>query len=487
MARSMASVRWRSVTPMESVEKTMNMAASMETAPPMYERKRMLSMCLSMSLRLSRAVLIFSGGDCLAMIGFHRAAKASASTLGLRSIRTVVSSPSFFRSFCNVRSGTYMVCWSVAMIAGLWTTPVTFSFSGAGVAGSRMKSPTPAFSSVDASWSITAKSPLSPLTRPPPPGGSILSNWISASCGSFTPISVAVRSSWPGIGLPLISTRPVSLSKRPTANFTSRSRLSASTMPSLMFPCWPTSRPTLMSVEPMNSLKYRMTAASAEEYPLVTAMTRLTERPMASTVRISRALREKREETVILETAIWNWWAVPTLCAEAFLISHRQFLRAASVVSGEAVDQLAIAHHRHLLRKRRDGRLMGNHHNCLSVNRAQIAEQLADALARGRIEIPRRLVGKDHGWITDQRAADGDALLLAAAHHVGPVMAAMREAERRQQFLGLHIDATAVLAIEHQRQGDIVAGGKGGDEIERLKNQADAATAKEGQFTVGHG
>src|SRR5258706_6428056 len=125
-----------------------------------------------------------------------------------------------------------------------------------------------------------------------------------------------------------------------------------------------------------------MTAASAEEYPLVTAMTRLTESPMARTVRISRALREKREETVILETAMSSIFQTGgchayvllsmLLNPQALLIPHRQFLRAAGVVRGKSVDQFAIAHHRHFLRKSSNRWLMGHHHNGLAMNRAQI-------------------------------------------------------------------------------------------------------------------
>src|SRR2546427_11339728 len=136
-------------------------------------------------------------------------------------------------------------------------------------------------------------------------------------------------------------------------------------------------------------------------------MTRLTESAMASTVRISRALREKREETVILETAMWNWWAVPTLRSERLLISHRQFLRAGGLAGWETVDQLAIFHDRHFLREGGDRRLVRDHDNRLSVKRAQIAKQLVNTLAGSRIQIPRRLIGEHDGRHHAHRRGSG--------------------------------------------------------------------------------
>ncbi len=45
---------------------------------------------------------------------------------------------------------------------------------------------------------------------------------------------------------------------------------------------------------------------------------------------------------------------------------------------------------------------------------AELAEELEDHLAGVRVEVAGRFVGEDDLGIVDQRAGDGDALLLAA-------------------------------------------------------------------------
>ena len=72
--------------------------------------------------------------------------------------------------------------------------------------------------------------------------------------------------------------------------------------------------------------------------------------------------------------------------------------------------QLALVRHQH------------HGHTALAIERADGGHDLERGL---RIEIAGRLVGQHDGRIIDQRAGDGDALLLAAGELVGLVALAV--------------------------------------------------------------
>ena len=59
----------------------------------------------------------------------------------------------------------------------------------------------------------------------------------------------------------------------------------------------------------------------------------------------------------------------------------------------------------------------------------ELAEELEHLAARGLVEVAGRLVGEDQGRVGDQRAGDGDALLLAAGQLGRLVVDAVAEAE----------------------------------------------------------
>src|SRR5439155_11125589 len=66
----------------------------------------------------------------------------------------------------------------------------------------------------------------------------------------------------------------------------------------------------------------------------------------------------------------------------------------------------------------------------------QVLQQAEDALARGRVQAPRRLVGKDQPGSVCQGTRDRDLLLLAAREATGSRPAAFFKADEREQVAG---------------------------------------------------
>ena len=113
----------------------------------------------------------------------------------------------------------------------------------------------------------------------------------------------------------------------------------------------------------------------------------------------------------------------------------------------------------------------------------EVAEKLADGFAVGGVEVAGGLVGQEHGGVGDEGSADGDALLFAAGHDVGAVLAAVGEAEAVEELV--HFSVEVGLLVEHEGEGDVFPGGEGGDEVEGLEDEADLAAAEEGEVVVG--
>ena len=56
---------------------------------------------------------------------------------------------------------------------------------------------------------------------------------------------------------------------------------------------------------------------------------------------------------------------------------------------------------------------MSHQHQCSAGVRVHLEEQLSDPGASRRIEIARRLVSKEYGWLRHERPRERDTLLLA--------------------------------------------------------------------------
>src|SRR6266566_9577915 len=63
------------------------------------------------------------------------------------------------------------------------------------------------------------------------------------------------------------------------------------------------------------------------------------------------------------------------------------------------------------------------------------SEQSPDAMARGRIEVARRLVAQDDTRARDESTGDGDALHLAPRQLAGLVLSAVQQIDQREDAL----------------------------------------------------
>jgi len=108
-----------------------------------------------------------------------------------------------------------------------------------------------------------------------------------------------------------------------------------------------------------------------------------------------------------------------------------------------------------------------------------LEHQLDDFGAGRLVEIAGRLVGDEDRRIGHQRTRECDALLLTAGQLCRIVVAALRKADCRELTRGALLRIGC--ADELKRHSDILERRHGGNEVERLKHNADIAAAKPSQ------
>lgn len=113
-----------------------------------------------------------------------------------------------------------------------------------------------------------------------------------------------------------------------------------------------------------------------------------------------------------------------------------------------------------------------------------LLEQLEDVCGVVRVEVTGGFVGQQQGGTVHQRAGDGGALHLAAAELVGKGAGAFREADQVEQLRRPHAGFADAVAAEEQGQFDIFDRGHGGEEIEKLEDDAEAFAAVSGEGGV---
>jgi hypothetical protein len=73
--------------------------------------------------------------------------------------------------------------------------------------------------------------------------------------------------------------------------------------------------------------------------------------------------------------------------------------------------------------------------------------------AAARVEIAGRFIGQEHRRLVDQRAGDGDALLLATGKLIGIMVGAVSESddfERAHRLLALHRTSQMIVRVPHR-------------------------------------
>src|SRR5438477_8874503 len=130
--------------------------------------------------------------------------------------------------------------------------------------------------------------------------------------------------------------------------------------------------------------------------------------------------------------------------------------------------------------------IVRHHHDCLSERLVERGEQTEHVFGALAIEISRGLVGHDDLRIGDDRARDGDALLLAAGELAGSVVGAIREVDQLER----EIDASLALRFrersEEERQLDVLRRRQHRHQVVELEDEPDVAGPPGGPSALPH-
>src|SRR4051812_33201072 len=99
-------------------------------------------------------------------------------------------------------------------------------------------------------------------------------------------------------------------------------------------------------------------------------------------------------------------------------------------------DDTTVAQADHPLRSRSETAIVRHEHDRRARFAIDRLEQLDDASARVTIEITCWLVSEENAWCIDERAGDGDALLLAAGELRRKVVKAVAEPDAAKELDG---------------------------------------------------
>ena len=151
-----------------------------------------------------------------------------------------------------------------------------------------------------------------------------------------------------------------------------------------------------------------------------------------------------------------------------------------AVVHGNALidSEMAVDEFDAAIRLLRDVRVVGDHEDGVA-SAVEFAEEADDDFFVGLIEIAGGLVGKDELGLIDERAGDGDALLLAAGKLRRKMGEAMAEADALESFGGLVLVGDAVEVL---REHDIFERAEIRNEVELLEDETDFLSAVADEF-----
>src|SRR5262245_35666696 len=199
--------------------------------------------------------------------------------------------------------------------------------------------------------------------------------------------------------------------------------------------------------------------------PSVMATTAITEETpirIPSTVRKERSLLA-RSDANAMRTASENGMSGPPLVAL----------------------DLAVADVDRPVRVLGDVALVGDDDDGVAVL-VKLLEQPHDLLARGRVQVPRGLVGEQDRGAHDQGAGDGHALALPAGQLVRLVRDARAEVDHLQGLARLLEPLLLGEPRVDERELDVVERGRAGQQVEGLEDEPDLAVADGGKVVVVH-
>jgi len=118
---------------------------------------------------------------------------------------------------------------------------------------------------------------------------------------------------------------------------------------------------------------------------------------------------------------------------------------------------------------------MRHHDDRFALFLVQGFQQIKNFISGLAIEITRRFVAEQDGWIGDDRAGDADTLLFTARELARVVIETMRESDRRKGEFHLLAALLGRESSEEQGQIDISRRRENGQEIVHLEDESHVA------------
>src|SRR5438067_2130237 len=128
---------------------------------------------------------------------------------------------------------------------------------------------------------------------------------------------------------------------------------------------------------------------------------------------------------------------------------------------------------------------MGDHDDGLALA-MKLFEEAEDFFGGGAIEVSGGLIGEKDRGLGDERAGDGDALLLAAGKLVGAVLDSIAEADGLEGLLCVATAVPPAGAGVDEGELDVFEGGEAWEELEGLEDEADQLIANAREGTAAH-
>ena len=175
---------------------------------------------------------------------------------------------------------------------------------------------------------------------------------------------------------------------------------------------------------------------TALEEPLPTAIRTITE---ATPIVMPRIVRPERSLFAVMPPQAIRSVSRPIIAEPRRRVVGGLLLQrnggAVVHADGAAVlDHAAVAERDHALGLLGDVGLVGDQHDRAAFL-VEAREDPQHLLGGARVEVAGRLVGEDHRRVGDERARDGDALLLAAGELGGLVVEPLRHPDRGERLV----------------------------------------------------
>ena len=167
-----------------------------------------------------------------------------------------------------------------------------------------------------------------------------------------------------------------------------------------------------------------------------------------------------------------------------FALLHQQIVHLLGAWLVDVGHDLPVGEHDGAVRVGGCDGIVGDHDDGLAEFVHGAFEEAQYFRAGHGVEVAGRFVGEHELRLGDERACDGDALLLAAGQFVRTMVQTLLQSKRFDQ----QVEPLAVrlLAGKGKRHDDVLFGGEHRQQVEALEDEADLVTAQQCQLVIVH-